>query len=101
MASARSASIRCHAMSGFDPKRSFGRKAFGGLLVESRFRSKGPMLAAPSALLGAPVAERSATLPPEWSKSMKQLHGLAEAQALALAIVDTLPEPFLVLDDSL
>ena len=32
---------------------------------------------------------------------MKQLHGLAEAQALALAIVDTLPEPFLVLDDSL
>jgi two-component sensor histidine kinase len=32
---------------------------------------------------------------------MNQLHGLAEAQALALAIVDTLPEPFLVLDDSL
>jgi len=32
---------------------------------------------------------------------MKQLHGLAEAQALALAIVDTLPEPFLVLDDTL
>jgi chemotaxis protein methyltransferase CheR len=32
---------------------------------------------------------------------MKQLHDLAEAQALALAIVDTLPEPFLVLDDSL
>ena len=32
---------------------------------------------------------------------MKQLHDRAEAQALALAIVDTLPEPFLVLDDSL
>jgi chemotaxis protein methyltransferase CheR len=32
---------------------------------------------------------------------MKQLHDLAEAQALALAIVNTLPEPFMVLDDSL
>ena len=32
---------------------------------------------------------------------MNQLRDLAEAQALALAIVDTLPEPFLVLDDSL
>jgi Signal transduction histidine kinase len=32
---------------------------------------------------------------------MNQLSDLAEAQALALAIVDTLPEPFLVLDDSL
>ena len=32
---------------------------------------------------------------------MKQLHDLDEAQALALAIVDTLPEPFLVLDDTL
>lgn len=32
---------------------------------------------------------------------MKQVSDLAEAQALALAIVDTLPEPFLVLDDSL
>jgi chemotaxis protein methyltransferase CheR len=32
---------------------------------------------------------------------MKQLSDLAQAQALALAIVDTLPEPFLVLDDSL
>ena len=32
---------------------------------------------------------------------MDQLHDLAEAQALALAIVDTLPEPFLVLDDTL
>jgi two-component sensor histidine kinase len=30
---------------------------------------------------------------------MQQLHGLAEAQMLALAIVDTLQEPFLVLDD--
>jgi PAS domain S-box-containing protein len=32
---------------------------------------------------------------------MRELHDLAEAQALALAIVDTLPEPFLVLDDTL
>ena len=32
---------------------------------------------------------------------MRQLHDLAEAQALALAIVDTLPEPFVVLDESL
>ena len=32
---------------------------------------------------------------------MNQLHDLAEAQALALAIVNTLPEPFLVLDDTL
>ena len=32
---------------------------------------------------------------------MKQYHDLAEAQSLALAIVDTLPEPFLVLDDEL
>lgn len=32
---------------------------------------------------------------------MKELSDLAQAQALALAIVDTLPEPFLVLDDSL
>src|SRR6476660_1888888 len=32
---------------------------------------------------------------------MKEVHDLAEAQALALAIVDTLPEPFLVLDESL
>ena len=32
---------------------------------------------------------------------MKQIHDLAEAQSLALAIVDTLPEPFLVLDDTL
>jgi PAS domain S-box-containing protein len=32
---------------------------------------------------------------------MKELHDLAVAQALALAIVDTLPEPFLVLDDAL
>ena len=32
---------------------------------------------------------------------MEQLHDRAEAQLLALAIVDTLPEPFLVLDDSL
>jgi PAS domain S-box-containing protein len=32
---------------------------------------------------------------------MKQLSDLAEAQTLALAIVDTLPEPFLVLDDTL
>jgi PAS domain S-box-containing protein len=32
---------------------------------------------------------------------LKQLHDSVEAQALALAIVDTLPEPFLVLDDTL
>lgn len=32
---------------------------------------------------------------------MRQLHDRAEAQILALAIVDTLPEPFLVLDDTL
>jgi chemotaxis protein methyltransferase CheR len=32
---------------------------------------------------------------------MKQRHDLAEAQSLALAIVDTLPEPFVVLDDTL
>jgi two-component sensor histidine kinase len=32
---------------------------------------------------------------------MTQIHDLAEAQTLALAIVDTLPEPFLVLDDTL
>ncbi len=32
---------------------------------------------------------------------MKQLHDVAEAHSLALAIVDTLPEPFLVLDDKL
>jgi chemotaxis protein methyltransferase CheR len=32
---------------------------------------------------------------------MRQFHSLAEAQTLALAIVDTLPEPFLVLDEEL
>jgi chemotaxis protein methyltransferase CheR len=32
---------------------------------------------------------------------MKLLHDLAEAESLALAIVDTLPEPFLVLDENL
>ena len=32
---------------------------------------------------------------------MKELYDLAQAQSLALAIVDTLPEPFLVLDHSL
>jgi chemotaxis protein methyltransferase CheR len=32
---------------------------------------------------------------------MKPMHDLAEAQRLALAIVDTLPEPFLVLDEKL
>jgi two-component sensor histidine kinase len=32
---------------------------------------------------------------------MTQLHDLADAEALALAIVDTLPEPFLVLDEAL
>ncbi len=32
---------------------------------------------------------------------MQQFQTLAKAQSLALAIVDTLPEPFLVLDDQL
>ncbi len=32
---------------------------------------------------------------------MREFHSLAEAQTLALAIVDTLPEPFLVLDEKL
>jgi two-component sensor histidine kinase len=32
---------------------------------------------------------------------MKEVHDIAEARALALAIVDTLPEPFLVLDEAL
>ncbi len=32
---------------------------------------------------------------------MRQLHDVAEAHSLALAIVDTLPEPFLVLDEKL
>lgn len=32
---------------------------------------------------------------------METIHDLVEAQKLALAIVDTLPEPFLVLDDAL
>jgi PAS domain S-box-containing protein len=32
---------------------------------------------------------------------MERMHDLAEAQTLAQAIVDTLPEPFLVLDDTL
>ncbi len=32
---------------------------------------------------------------------MDQLHDLVEAKSLALAIVDTLPEPFLVLDENL
>ena len=32
---------------------------------------------------------------------MKQFHDLVEAKTLALAIVDTLPEPFLVLDEKL
>ena len=32
---------------------------------------------------------------------MKQQSDLAQAQGLALAIVNTLPEPFLVLDDTL
>jgi chemotaxis protein methyltransferase CheR len=53
-------------------------------------------------IAGTPVAESRAKLPPQRSKSkMKELQDRAEAQALALAIVDTLPEPFLVLDDTL
>jgi two-component sensor histidine kinase len=51
-------------------------------------------------ILGA-GAESRAKLPPNGAKSMQRGRDLAEAQALALAIVDTLPEPFLVLDDSL
>jgi chemotaxis protein methyltransferase CheR len=47
------------------------------------------------------MAESRAKLPPNGAKSLKELHDLAQAQALALAIVDTLPEPFLVLDDTL
>jgi two-component sensor histidine kinase len=39
--------------------------------------------------------------PARWSTLMKQFHDLAEAETLALAIVDTLPEPFLVLDGKL
>jgi chemotaxis protein methyltransferase CheR len=31
---------------------------------------------------------------------MKEFENLEDAQTLALAIVDTIPEPFLVLDDS-
>src|SRR6185437_2734703 len=47
------------------------------------------------------MAESRAKLPRNGAKPMKELHDRAEAQALALAIVDTLPEPFLVLDDTL
>jgi chemotaxis protein methyltransferase CheR len=47
------------------------------------------------------MAESGATLPRNGAKSMNEHHDLAEAQKLALAIVDTLPEPFLVLDDML
>jgi chemotaxis protein methyltransferase CheR len=39
--------------------------------------------------------------PAAWSIPMRQFHSLAEAQTLALAIVDTLPEPFVVLDEKL
>jgi len=39
--------------------------------------------------------------PAKWSTRLKQFHNLADAQILALAIVDTLPEPFLVLDEQL
>src|SRR5688500_20355406 len=35
------------------------------------------------------------------SRFMKELNDVAEAQALALAIVDTIREPFLVLDEKL
>ena len=47
------------------------------------------------------MAERRAKLPLKGANPLKQLHDSVEAQALALAIVDTLPEPFLVLDDTL
>ena len=40
-------------------------------------------------------------LPPDGAKLMKQFENLTDAQTLALAIVDTLPEPFVVLDESL
>jgi PAS domain S-box-containing protein len=39
--------------------------------------------------------------PAAWNMIMRPFHSLAEAQTLALAIVDTLPEPFLVLDEKL
>jgi two-component sensor histidine kinase len=39
--------------------------------------------------------------PPEGRTSINLLSDLTQAQSLALAIVDTLPEPFLVLDDTL
>jgi len=51
-------------------------------------------------LRGAPVT-RDSKLPAERSISMEQLEDAADAQALALAIVDTLPEPFVVLDERL
>ena len=39
---------------------------------------------------------------PRWREHfINQLPDLAQAQSLALAIVDTLPEPFLVLDETL
>jgi chemotaxis protein methyltransferase CheR len=45
---------------------------------------------------------RDATLPrPAGASPINRLADLAEAQSLALAIVDTLPEPFLVLDEAL
>ncbi|HEX8223100.1 MAG TPA: histidine kinase dimerization/phosphoacceptor domain -containing protein [Allosphingosinicella sp.] len=40
-------------------------------------------------------------LPPLGAGSMQQFDSLADAQTLALAIVETFPEPFLVLDDKL
>lgn len=59
------------------------------------------MVIVPPHILGASVAERRAKLPLYGAKSRHELHDLAHAQALALAIVETLPEPFLVLDNSL
>src|SRR5688500_7228083 len=38
---------------------------------------------------------------PPGSRNMKQLRNLVESQALALAIVETIREPFLVLDEEL
>ena len=40
-------------------------------------------------------------LPPDGEYSIKQFHNLSDAQTLALAIVDTFPEPFVVLDEAL
>src|SRR5688572_12959227 len=50
---------------------------------------------------GAPLTERCENMLPPRSRRMKQLRNLIESQTLALAIVETIREPFLVLDDQL